>query len=177
MSDERHSFDILAAEHRGMVLAYCLGILDDPHLAEDLTQETFLVAHRRLEEFCAGGDFGAWLRGIARNEIRESRRTAARRHLVVDSEVVAGMEDIYAGFGGGPPREAWMERLAAVRSCIGALPELMRRAMELVYGADLEVAEAAARSGASADTFQRRLSRAREKVRECVENRLGLGGN
>ena len=38
-------FDILAAEYRPMILSYLRAVLGDEHLAEDLTQETFLVAH------------------------------------------------------------------------------------------------------------------------------------
>ena len=174
MPAEQRSFEILVAEYRGMVWAYCLGIVEDAHLAEDLTQEVFLVAQRRLGEFRPGESFGAWLRGIARNEVRESRRAAARRHVVADSDLVAGMEDVYARLDDKALGDAWAERLAAVRACIAALPELMRRAMELVYSAGLEVAQAAERAGERADTFQRRLYRAREKVRECVERKLGL---
>ena len=56
------SFDILAAEYRPMVLSYLRAILCDEHLAEDLTQETFLVAHSKIDSFDAKRNFGAWLR-------------------------------------------------------------------------------------------------------------------
>ena len=173
-ADESRSFEILVSEYRGMVYAYCLGILADAHAAEDIAQETFLVAHRRIAEFRTGDSFGAWLRGIARNKIRENRRSAARSHVLADSEVVNGMEDVYSRMDDRSLGDSWAERLAIVSRCVEALPELMRRAMELVYAGDLGVPAAAARAGTSADTFQRRLSRAREKVRECVEDKLGI---
>ncbi|HOX08012.1 MAG TPA: sigma-70 family RNA polymerase sigma factor [Planctomycetota bacterium] len=174
MDQDEKSFEILVAEYRGMVHAYCLGIVGDAHLADDLAQETFIVAHRRLADFRPGESFGAWLRGIARNLIREDRRSAARRHVVADSDVVAGMEDVYARLDDKSRGDSWNERLGLVRGCIEALPAVMNQAMALVYGSGLAVAAAAARAGASADTFQRRLSRARDKVRECVETKLRL---
>ena len=94
--------------------------------------------------------------------------------MVADSDVVAGMEDIYARMDDRGLGEDWDERLTAVRLCIAALPEVMHRALKLVYALGLEVVEAAGRAGERAETFQRRLSRAREKVRECVESKLRL---
>ncbi len=174
MSAEQHSFEILVTEYRDMVYTYCFGILEDAHLAEDIAQEVFLVAQRRIENFQPGASFGAWLRGIARNEIRETRRAAARRHVVVDSDLVAGMEEVYARLDEKSLGDSWTERLELVRKCIAALPGSMRQAMEDIYAAELDLAAAAARVGASTDTFQRNLSRAREKVRACVEAKLKL---
>jgi RNA polymerase sigma-70 factor (ECF subfamily) len=174
MDQGEKSFEILVAEYRGMVHAYCQGIVRDQHLAEDLAQEVFLVAHRRLDDFRTGENFGAWLRGIARNLIRENRRASARHHVVADSEMVAGMEDVYARLDDKSLGEGWTERLALVHDCIAALPAVMNQAVTMIYGGGLAVAAAAARAGASPDTFQRRLSRAREKVRECVEGKLRL---
>ena len=41
-------FDILATEYRPMVLAYLHSLVKDGHLAEDLTQDTFLSAQQSL---------------------------------------------------------------------------------------------------------------------------------
>src|SRR5579884_1282607 len=53
--------------------------LDD---VDDLAQEVFLAAFRNLPTFRRGDDFGAWLRGIARNKLlvfflAQSRRSRA----------------------------------------------------------------------------------------------------
>ena len=61
-------FDILAAEYRPMVLAYLRAMVRDAHLVEDLVQETMIAAHDSLGGFEPGGNFGRWLRGIARNK-------------------------------------------------------------------------------------------------------------
>ena len=88
-----------------MLVDYLSALLGDAHLAEDLSQETLLTADRIFDRFEPGGNFAAWLRGIARNKIREHRRAVARRPLVVDSRVVDGMEEVLGMFdqpaGGG----------------------------------------------------------------------------
>jgi RNA polymerase sigma-70 factor (ECF subfamily) len=174
MPDGGKSFEILVAEYREMVCTYLLGIVGDPHMAEDLTQETFLVAGRRLESFRPGESFGAWLRGIARNKTRESRRASARHAVVADSDLIAGMEDVYARMDDKALGDSWADRLGLVRGCLDALPQEMREAIEMIYAAEIAVPAAAARAKVNPGTFQRRLGRARDKVRECIESKLRL---
>src|SRR6516162_744433 len=50
--------------------------LDD---VDDLAQEVFLAALKNLDTFHRGDDFGAWLRGIARNKLLVYFRTQTRR--------------------------------------------------------------------------------------------------
>jgi RNA polymerase sigma-70 factor (ECF subfamily) len=160
-------FEILAAEYRPMILSYLRAVLDDGHLAEDLTQETFLVAQRKIESFDTSRNFGAWLRGIARNNVLQDRRTAARHPLVVDSDIVEGMEQVYDMFDDAPG--PWQSRTRRVRDCIGQLNDSLRSAFVAVYGREESIREAAARMGISFAAVAKRLSRARELIRECVE--------
>ncbi len=57
----------------------------DAALADDLAQETFLRAWRKLETFRAEARFSTWLFGIAVNEFR-ARLRRDRRHLWGDTE-------------------------------------------------------------------------------------------
>ncbi|MEM9700850.1 MAG: sigma-70 family RNA polymerase sigma factor, partial [Planctomycetota bacterium] len=49
-------------------------VLRDRAAAEDVTQEAFLVAYRKLDEYDPARPFGAWLAGIARNLLRNELR-------------------------------------------------------------------------------------------------------
>jgi RNA polymerase sigma-70 factor (ECF subfamily) len=163
------AFDILAAEYRSMVLAYLRAVVADTHLAEDLTQETLIAAQEALDSFDENGSFGAWLRGIARNKVLESKRAAARRHVVVDSRIVEGMEQVYELFdqNSGP----WEQRLPAVRRCIAALTDTLQSAVQAVYVKGQTLAEAATSLGSSFEAVAQRLSRARTLIRQCVAER------
>ena len=57
----------------------------DAALADDLAQETFLRAWRKLEKFRAESSFSTWLFGIAVNEFR-SRLRHDRRHVWEDPQ-------------------------------------------------------------------------------------------
>lgn len=59
--------------HRG-VYRYCLQVLRDRPLCEDLTQDIFLKVLRQARKFRGDGPFKAWLFTIARNEVRDALR-------------------------------------------------------------------------------------------------------
>ncbi len=164
------SFEVLVAEYRPMLLSYLTGVLGEAHLAEDVTQETFLTAHKSLDKFVSPrGGFGAWLRGIARNKVREHHRASSRRPLVVDSRIVDGMEEVYSLFDGG---DAWNGRMEVLRRCVAKLKEKLRSAIEAVYQRNRSLADAASELNSSAEAIGQRLTRARRLIRECVERHV-----
>lgn len=166
--------DNLAAQHRPMLLCYARALVGgDEHRAEDIVQETFLTAQRRKEDFRAGADFGPWLRGIARNKILEAQRAAALGPVVVDSQVMEGMDEVFslfdpAGFGEEPWKDQLLRWLA---HCIEKLSPPLREAIERVYREGLSLREAAIALSSSPPAVAQRLSRARELIRLCVQAR------
>ena len=66
--DDRHAFAALVRRHQGPVRALlrrlCKG---DDAFADDLAQETFLQAHRKLEQFRGDARFSTWIYRIAYN--------------------------------------------------------------------------------------------------------------
>src|ERR1051325_5886905 len=52
-------------------------LLDMPR-TEDLVQQTFINAYQHLHHYQRGRDFGAWLKQIARNQVRQEIRGRAR---------------------------------------------------------------------------------------------------
>src|SRR5438132_8371741 len=97
--------------------------LDD---VDDLAQEVFLAAFEGLARFRRGDDFGAWLRGIARNKLLTYYRSSARRSqalLRFAEEVTRTITDDLER-ACAADRSEDIERLL---HCIGQLPEKLRR--------------------------------------------------
>ncbi len=166
-------FDILAADYRPMVLAYLRAMVGDFHLAEDLTQETMIAAHGSLDEFQPGGNFGHWLRGIARHKAMMCWRADKRRPLLIDSRVVEGINEVFDGLDRNPVEsDGWESRKRALRECIALLSGNLKAAVESVYfgGNSLEVSADAMDSTPAA--VGQRLSRARNQLRACMERKL-----
>jgi RNA polymerase sigma factor (sigma-70 family) len=63
---DAHIFGLLVRRHQGLVRAQLRHLLgDDPALADDLAQETFVLAWRKLEQFRGESRFSTWLHRIA----------------------------------------------------------------------------------------------------------------
>ena len=171
-----HSFSILAEEYRPMVLAYLKALTKDAHLAEDLTQETFLAAQKGIAKLKKKGSFPAWLRGIAKNKVLDHARRSARQGLVVDSRILEGMEEVLQKFDPrGEDGAFWRDRLGVIRSCMGKLSEGLKKSVDQVYLNGKSLKEAAKALGVSFDAVGKRLSRARVLLRECVARNLEGG--
>ena len=169
-------FEILATQHRPMLLAYATALCrGDRHAADDVVQETFLVAYRQLAMFRAesDGSFGRWLRGIARNKALEAHRARGGGRVVADSRIIEGMEDVFGSLdGAGTGDETWPDEVRRrLAECLGRLGTRLQAAVLRVYRDGLSLSAAAAAEGASYAAVAQRLSRAREAIRACVEER------
>ncbi len=172
----KDAFEILFNDYRSMVGAYLHSLLKDRHLAEDLTQETFLVAKEKFADFGDDKKFGAWLRGIARNKALMHWRTSQRKPLVIDSRIVDGVDDVFDRLERNGEGDDWWEmRRRALRDCVGKLGDRMRQAIEGVYFGRKTLAEVSEANGATVAAVGQRLTRARRLIRECVEQKVKGG--
>jgi RNA polymerase sigma-70 factor (ECF subfamily) len=168
------TLDDLAVQHRPMLLCYARALAGgDEHRAEDIVQESFLVAQRRQEAFREGEDYGRWLRGIARNKALEASRAAAHRPIPIDSEVIGGIDEVFDLFDpGAAGEEAWRDRLLRwLSECVAKLSPHLREAIDRVYREGLSLRDAARVLSSSSSAIAQRLSRAREMIRACVQAR------
>ncbi len=169
------AFDILAAQYRPMLISYARTLLaGDRHEAEDVVQESFLVAHRRLGDFREGEDFGRWLRGIARHKVLESRRSARQRRAIVDARVIEGIDEVYSMFDMPVTgEENWQRRLARMlKQCVEQLSSHLHDSIIRVYREGLSLRDAALALNSSSAAVAQRLSRARGLIRKCVAERM-----
>ncbi len=75
-------FTILVERHYDAVSGFLCRRLDDPELAADLVQETFLDAFCYLDRRDADRLFVTWLYGIAHNKVRMSWRYQRLHHVI-----------------------------------------------------------------------------------------------
>ena len=76
---ERKSFDEIYQSYFEPVYRYVLSLSRDPHVSEEITQETFFKALRSLDHFRGDSSIKSWLCSIARNLwISEQRKKKDR---------------------------------------------------------------------------------------------------
>ena len=61
------AYEQLYHMHVGRVVALCVRLCKDRDMAEDLAQEAFILAWRKLDKFRGDSAFGSWLYRIATN--------------------------------------------------------------------------------------------------------------
>jgi RNA polymerase sigma factor (sigma-70 family) len=96
-SEDQHAFGELVRRYQSPVRGF-LGRLSrgDAHLADDLAQETFVKAWRKLGTYRGSARFSTWLFGIAYNEFRTVARQ--RKELALeDVEESAAEPATWAG--------------------------------------------------------------------------------
>src|SRR5712691_7923023 len=152
-SGDAEAGDRFVGDHYPHILHYLLYLTGRREAAEDLTQETFLQAWRRLDTFDDRLALGPWLYQIARREFLQALR---RRRSEASLEEVAEVGALQTG-----PETDEVE----LRAILGKLPRQQR---EIVVLHDLEgyTSEEIARIvGLPAGTVRYRLSEARERLR------------
>ena len=75
LTDDRRAFEQLMRRHQGMVRAQLRRLVQGNHAeADDLAQETFLLAWRKLHQFRGEARFSTWLYRIAYSCFLQARR-------------------------------------------------------------------------------------------------------
>src|SRR5262245_52261487 len=142
--------------------------LDD---VDDLAQEVFLAALGSLATFRRGDDFGAWLRGIARNKLLVYFRSQARRSRALQrfrDEVTARIEDDLERAAAADQAEM-IERLLR---CVAQLPRRLRRVVRAGLGGD-KPAELARALSTTVGMIYNLHYRANRLLRECLQKGVG----
>ncbi|MBQ9068412.1 MAG: sigma-70 family RNA polymerase sigma factor, partial [Eggerthellaceae bacterium] len=128
----------------GEVLAYCRRHAPAGHDAADLAQETFL-RFVRAQRYRERGKPIAYLMRIARN-------------VCVDASREKHLETVSLDFDVADERHG--EQVTGIDDALAKLPDDMREAVELRYGAGLQVNEVARALGISRFSAKRRIDAA-----------------
>jgi RNA polymerase sigma-70 factor (ECF subfamily) len=166
LQGERAAFGHLYDRYCRRVRAIVGGAGVDRSAVDDLTQECFLRAYRKLDRLEPRENLGPWLAGIARQVARERRRSLRRdRHRFVGSAPSDGR----AGAGGqADPTLDEREELAIVMQRIAQLPERQRVAIELFFVEECNAEETARLLGMSRSGVYALLKRACRSVAASI---------
>lgn len=154
-----------------MLLAYIFSLVPDSTLAEDIAQQTFLIAYRKIDTLKDPAAFPAWLRGIARLETYSALRRRGRE-FPVEPAALDQLDEAYRSFEEHIPVETWEERFRVVEQCFDQLPDTLKTVCRMHYFENRKAREIADRQGLSLSAVLKRLERARTAIRDCVRKHL-----
>lgn len=160
--------------HRSHVYRLIAGNLGDPDEALDLTQETFVSAHRALRRYDPARPMRAWLATIAVNKCRDwARRRAVRRLLTFARPIDDAAHAVPADDPGHDVVTADRQELERLRHEIAELPASLREPLVLHTIEGMSQAETAAVLSISEKAVETRLRRARLRLADRL-NRRGI---
>src|SRR5262252_4342651 len=87
VQDDRHAFSELVRRHQSTVRASLRRLTGNHALADDLAQETFLLAYRNLRSFRQEAKFSTWLYRIAYNVFLADARKMKESPLADDADL------------------------------------------------------------------------------------------
>ncbi|MBL9078244.1 MAG: sigma-70 family RNA polymerase sigma factor [Planctomycetes bacterium] len=173
--DSRALFEILTRDHIDSVRAWLLATLRDGAAAEDLLQETFLVAWRVLDRYDRQLPFGPWVRGIAAKLVLNHRRKLGRARVhYCDDEVLGHLDRGFRDVA-RLPGCTFDEQLDALRDCLSRLTGAQRESIRLHYEHGLHCKEIAHRLGIGFEAVKKHLQRGRALLHRCLQTKLPDG--
>lgn len=150
------------ATHAPALLAWARSRTADPRQAEEVVQETFVLAWRKQHQFDADrGSERAWLFGIARNVLIDQHRKRQRHLRAVPSGELPDLVD-----------DGSLERAVEashVRDALSTLSDAHRRVVVETYYRGHSVRETAELLGIPAGTVKSRLYHALRALRSELE--------
>ncbi len=166
------AFNTLVLHYQNPVYSVAYRILGDPASASDATQDTFISAYKAIGRF-RGGNFKSWLMRIVTNACYDELRRRKRRRQSSLDEIADDNESSSLLISNDSPapeqQQGRSELVSAIERCLDTLPDSQRIAavMRDVEGYDYN--EIAQIMSVSLGTVKSRLSRARAKLRDCLQ--------
>jgi RNA polymerase sigma-70 factor (ECF subfamily) len=153
--DPMSRFQTLYKSTFNEIYAYATrALVPDQSEIDDVVAEVYVVAWRRIDELPQSPEDRLWLFGVARNVVRNTKRNANRRHLLVGRI----RRQPRLPLGSSEPSDV------DVADALRRLSPNEREVMQLVVWDGLSAAETAGVLGCSVNVVQVRLHRARRRL-------------
>jgi RNA polymerase sigma-70 factor (ECF subfamily) len=165
------AFNRLVLEYQQAVYNVAYRIMGEPQAAEDATQDAFIRAYKSLGRF-RGGNFKAWLMRIVTNRCYDELRRRKRKPQSSLDELTDANESfalLRSPDEGPETQHQKMELVRAIEHCLETLPDDQRITAVLCDVEGYDYKEIAGMTSVSLGTVKSRMSRARAKLRDCLQ--------
>ena len=166
LSGNAEAFALLVDRYKTRIFVLVYAKIGHVQDAEDITQDAFLNAFRKLSTLRRWDNFYAWLYSIAMNRCKEFYRTQQRRidtalQFTQSSNIQADMDT-----------QSDRLRNQQLHEALASLPEMHRQVLMLRYMAGMKSKEIARALRVSPNTVNQRLMRARSKLKTVLSEEM-----
>ena len=182
LAGDDNAFSMLVRKYQKQVHALAWRKIGDFHIAEEITQDTFLKAYKRLPTLKKPQRFASWLYVIAANRcsswLRKKRLWTQPLEQLEETDNELLQKATYSGYViEENERTAVAAQRDVVKKLLAKLQESERTVITLHYFGEMSCTEIGAFLGVSANTIKSRLRRAQQRlkkeepmIREALDN-------
>ncbi len=170
---DAQAFCDLVRLHQAKVRMYIAYHLHRSDMVDDLAQDVFLAAFRKIGEFQSDRTLKPWLIGIAQKRVVEFLRNDSRRQTGNKRSFDSMLHEWRAGIveveGQGDGRE---HEYGALTQCIQSLPPGSAEIVTQHYFEARPLVEIAAKLNKKESALRMALLRIRQALRDCLQRRM-----
>lgn len=157
-ADDQAAFRLIVERHQGPIRGFLRRLLGGDHgTADDLAQDTFLLAYRKLHMLKTGGSLLSWLHTIAYRQFLQHGRKHARQTVMAEPPEP-----------GHDPRQAVDAEIMAPR-LMAQVNEQERACLTLAYAAGMSHPEIAKVTGLALGTVKSHITRGKRKLQDWLQ--------
>jgi RNA polymerase sigma-70 factor (ECF subfamily) len=169
------AFERLVRQYQGLCWHIVQRMVRHPEDARELCQEVFLRVHQCLPQYRGDSALKSWIGQVAYSVAKRhlERKRVALAEPAWDDEGMSLLDSIDDGFD-LESATSDAERAGHLNDAIETLPPLQRTVLTLYHLDEMPIAEIAGVTGLSEGTIKSHLFRSRQRLRACLEARLGV---
>lgn len=169
-------FTRVIMEHHSGLRHYIGGFGVNPAWVDDIAQDTFLVAHRKWEEFLKVENPGAWLRAVAKNLVLNETAKLNRRQRLLGNKLTLLLVEAEKDDELPEDPAVHAAKLSALRLCMEQLSTSTRSVIEARYFKDRNSSQIGEELAMKPAAVRKMLFLARQALGDCM-NRKTLGNS
>ncbi|QDU63343.1 RNA polymerase sigma factor RpoE [Planctomycetes bacterium Pan216] len=170
---EPSAFEIVVRRFETPLRTWLAGHVPPGIDVDEIAQRTFLAAYTRLNEYTPGTRLGAWLFTIARYQL-QTEMTRLRRVADYHARYAPDLLRRELEKRNTEPPELFVDRLEHLHACLESLAEHLRRFVTWRYEEEAPLEVMAERSGRSVAAVKKQLWLIRQKLQQCVDERMAV---
>ncbi len=161
------AFGKLVRANQGWLRSWLRGQLRDWTAADDLAQDTFVTAFKKIKQFRGDGSYESWLRSIANNHFRNYIRKRREDYIGGNEELQYLLVNEES-----EPEKTEDKLLLSLRECLGEVKQPARALLEERYIKGNSVREISKKEGIGYSTMTMKLHRLRKSLATCIETKI-----
>ncbi|HEY1788200.1 MAG TPA: sigma-70 family RNA polymerase sigma factor [Verrucomicrobiae bacterium] len=169
LAGDRDAFNRIVSRYQILICSLAYSRIGHLGHSEDVAQETFITAWKRLRLLRQPEKLRAWLCGIVHNRAKQCLRNEGRLPLQ-DAEPLETAADLPAHEALPSEQTISHEEQAILWRSLEKIPELYREPLILFYREHRSIEHVAAELELSEDAVKQRLSRGRKLLQEGIED-------